>query len=122
MSRVTIAARIASGTSNDQSLRCASAKLFNYLFWLRDGTRRDDRRSFLGGVLELGSRDDSRRRIVLLAAVHIAQLLRRALPESGRTGPEKSEPAATPGHRRRLLAGAVVVTLAGMAALASRHR
>jgi uncharacterized membrane protein YoaK (UPF0700 family) len=41
----------------------------NYLLWLRDGERRDERHSFLSRVLELGSRDDSRTRIVLLAAV-----------------------------------------------------
>jgi len=41
----------------------------NYLFWLRDRDARDERRSFLGRVLKLGSRRDSRDRILLLAAV-----------------------------------------------------
>jgi uncharacterized membrane protein YoaK (UPF0700 family) len=44
----------------------------NYLFWLSDGTRRDERHSFLSRVLELGSRDDSRDRVLLLGAVWIA--------------------------------------------------
>jgi uncharacterized membrane protein YoaK (UPF0700 family) len=41
----------------------------NYLFWLRDGPRRDERHSFLSRVLRLGSRGDSRGRILLLGAV-----------------------------------------------------
>jgi uncharacterized membrane protein YoaK (UPF0700 family) len=44
----------------------------NYVFWLRDGPRRDERRSFLGRVLGLGSRTDSRNRVLLLAAVWLA--------------------------------------------------
>lgn len=41
----------------------------NYLFWLRDGSRRDERHSFLSHVLGLGSRRDSRNRVLLLGAV-----------------------------------------------------
>lgn len=44
----------------------------NYLFWLRDGERRDKRHSFLSGALGLGSRDDSRGRATLLGAVLLA--------------------------------------------------
>ena len=44
----------------------------NYLFWLHDGGERDQRRSFLSRVLRLGSRADSRGRILLLAAVWLA--------------------------------------------------
>jgi len=52
--------------------------------------------------------------------LHIAQLVQRALRESGRTGPEKSEPAAAPHRRRLLLTGAALAALAGAAALARR--
>jgi uncharacterized membrane protein YoaK (UPF0700 family) len=41
----------------------------NYLFWLHDGPRRDERHSFVGRVLGLGSRRDSRDRVLLLGAV-----------------------------------------------------
>lgn len=41
----------------------------NYVFWLRDGAKRDETHSFLSRTLGLGSRDDSRRRALLLAAV-----------------------------------------------------
>jgi uncharacterized membrane protein YoaK (UPF0700 family) len=41
----------------------------NYIFWLRDGASRDERQSFLSRVLELGSRRESRTRIILLGAV-----------------------------------------------------
>ncbi|HKT43448.1 MAG TPA: YoaK family protein [Gaiellaceae bacterium] len=41
----------------------------NYVFWLRDGSRRDERHSFLSRVVGLGSRRDSRNRVALLAAV-----------------------------------------------------
>jgi uncharacterized membrane protein YoaK (UPF0700 family) len=44
----------------------------NYAFWLHDGGHRDARRSFLVRVLELGSRDESRRRMLLLGAVWTA--------------------------------------------------
>jgi FAD/FMN-containing dehydrogenase/Fe-S oxidoreductase len=52
--------------------------------------------------------------------LHIAQLVQRALRESGRTGPEKSEPVAAPHRRRLLLTGAALAALAGAAALARR--
>jgi uncharacterized membrane protein YoaK (UPF0700 family) len=41
----------------------------NYLFWLHDGAGRDERHSFVGRVLGLGSRRDSRDRVLLLGAV-----------------------------------------------------
>lgn len=41
----------------------------NYLFWLRDGPERDERHSFLARTLNLGSRADSRDRMLLLGAV-----------------------------------------------------
>jgi uncharacterized membrane protein YoaK (UPF0700 family) len=44
----------------------------NYLFWLHDRGRRDERHSFLGRVLGLGSRQDARRRVVLLGSVFLA--------------------------------------------------
>jgi uncharacterized membrane protein YoaK (UPF0700 family) len=44
----------------------------NYLFWLRDRARRDERHSFLSRALRLGSREDSRSRVLLLAAVWLA--------------------------------------------------
>ncbi|MGH7123398.1 MAG: YoaK family protein [Stellaceae bacterium] len=44
----------------------------NYFFWLRDGQARDERHSFLSRVLRLGSRADSRKRVLLLGAVWLA--------------------------------------------------
>jgi uncharacterized membrane protein YoaK (UPF0700 family) len=44
----------------------------NYAFWLRDGSRRDEEHSFLSRVLKLGSRDDSRGRVLLLGRVWLA--------------------------------------------------
>jgi uncharacterized membrane protein YoaK (UPF0700 family) len=44
----------------------------NVCFWLRDGRARDERRSFLSGVLGLGSRRDSLDRIALLGAIWLA--------------------------------------------------
>ncbi len=44
----------------------------NYLFWLHDGSERDGRHSFLSRVLQLGSRAESRNRVLLLAAVWLA--------------------------------------------------
>jgi uncharacterized membrane protein YoaK (UPF0700 family) len=41
----------------------------NYLFWLRDRGKRDERHSFLSRALRLGSRDDSKSRALLLAAI-----------------------------------------------------
>lgn len=41
----------------------------NWLFWLRDGRRRDTERSFLSRVLGLGSRADSRAQVALLGSV-----------------------------------------------------
>ena len=44
----------------------------NYVFWLRDRGHRDERASFLSRVLGLGSRSDSRNRVLLLGAVWLA--------------------------------------------------
>jgi FAD/FMN-containing dehydrogenase/Fe-S oxidoreductase len=52
--------------------------------------------------------------------LHVAQVVQRALRESGRTGPEKAEPAATARGRGLLLAGAVVGALALGAVARSR--
>jgi FAD/FMN-containing dehydrogenase/Fe-S oxidoreductase len=53
--------------------------------------------------------------------LHIAQVVRRALRESGRTGPEASEPAAPPRGRRALAAlGAVLAVGAGAAFVVRR--
>lgn len=41
----------------------------NYVFWLHDRGRRDEQHSFLSRVLGLGSRRDSRNRVLLLGAV-----------------------------------------------------
>jgi Fe-S oxidoreductase len=52
-------------------------------------------------------------------SLHIAQVIQRALRESGRTGPEKTEPSAPARGRRVLLAGALVL---GATAWALRRR
>jgi FAD/FMN-containing dehydrogenase/Fe-S oxidoreductase len=52
--------------------------------------------------------------------LHVAQVVQRALRESGRTGPEKAEPAATARGRGLLLAGAAVGALALGAVARSR--
>lgn len=44
----------------------------NYLFWLRNGGVRDEEHSFLGRVLKLGSRRDSRDQVFLFGAVWLA--------------------------------------------------
>jgi uncharacterized membrane protein YoaK (UPF0700 family) len=44
----------------------------NYGFWLRDGSRRNEEHSFLSRVLRLGSRHDSRNRVLVLGAVFLA--------------------------------------------------
>jgi uncharacterized membrane protein YoaK (UPF0700 family) len=44
----------------------------NYLFWLRDRGSRDEAHSFLSRVVGLGSRRDSRSRVLLLGAVWLA--------------------------------------------------
>jgi uncharacterized membrane protein YoaK (UPF0700 family) len=44
----------------------------NYLFWLRDRVGRDEEHSFLSRVLGLGSREESRSRLLLLGAVWLA--------------------------------------------------
>jgi len=44
----------------------------NYLFWLRDHGRRDERHSFLSRTLRLGSRSDSRDRVLVLGSVFAA--------------------------------------------------
>jgi FAD/FMN-containing dehydrogenase/Fe-S oxidoreductase len=55
-------------------------------------------------------------------ALHIAQVVQRALRESGRTGPEKAEPAEPPLRRRALLIGAALSLVAAGAALAAARR
>jgi uncharacterized membrane protein YoaK (UPF0700 family) len=44
----------------------------NYAFWLHDGDRRDESRSFVSRVLTLGSRRDSRDRVLLLGGIWLA--------------------------------------------------
>lgn len=44
----------------------------NYVFWLRDGGHRDERHSFLTRTLRLGSREESRARVLLLASVWLS--------------------------------------------------
>jgi Fe-S oxidoreductase len=64
-----------------------------------------------GQIEQLGGREP----------LHIAELVQRALRESGRTGPEKAEPSEPPPRRRRTLAvGAVLAALAA-ASLAARR-
>jgi Fe-S oxidoreductase len=53
--------------------------------------------------------------------LHIAQLIQRALRESGRTGPEKTDAAANPRHRRLLVVGISAVALAVAGALVGRR-
>lgn len=44
----------------------------NWLFWLKDGDGRDERRSYLARVLRLGGRSDARARALLLGSVWCA--------------------------------------------------
>jgi Fe-S oxidoreductase len=53
--------------------------------------------------------------------VHIAQLVRRALREGGRTGPEAAEPGELPRRRRILLAAGLVGAVAAAGAVAARR-
>lgn len=46
-------------------------ELTNYCFWLRDGSHRNERTSFLSHTLRLGSRSDSRGRAGLLGAIFL---------------------------------------------------
>ena len=67
-----LAGRTISTTYVTGVLTSLTQETTNYLFWLRDGQARDERHSFLGRVLKLGSRIDSRDRILVLGAVWIA--------------------------------------------------
>ena len=67
-----LAGRTISTTYVTGVLTSLTQETTNYLFWLRDGGARDERHSFLTRVLKLGSRTDSRDRIVVLGAVWIA--------------------------------------------------
>jgi uncharacterized membrane protein YoaK (UPF0700 family) len=64
-----LAGRTISTTYVTGVLTSLTQEATNYLFWLRDGQGRDERHSFLSRVLQLGSRVDSRDRILLLGAV-----------------------------------------------------
>jgi uncharacterized membrane protein YoaK (UPF0700 family) len=64
-----LAGRTISTTYVTGVLTSLTQEATNYLFWLRDGEGRDQRHSFLSRVLGLGSRIDSRDRILLLGAV-----------------------------------------------------
>jgi uncharacterized membrane protein YoaK (UPF0700 family) len=64
-----LAGRTISTTYVTGVLTSLTQEATNYLFWLRDGPRRDERHSFLSRVLRLGSRGDSRDRVLLLGAV-----------------------------------------------------
>ncbi|HET8741814.1 MAG TPA: FAD-binding and (Fe-S)-binding domain-containing protein [Gaiella sp.] len=66
-----------------------------------------------GQIEQLGGRD----------AIHVAQLVQRALRAGGRTGPEQSEPAVPPSRRgrRALVGGALLASLATGAAVGARR-
>ena len=64
-----LAGRTISTTYVTGLLTSLAQEATNYAFWLRDGGTRDERRSFLSRVLGLGSRSDSRDRMLLLGAV-----------------------------------------------------
>jgi len=67
-----LAGRTVSTTYVTGVLTSLTQEAANYLFWLRDRGSRDERHSFLTRVLKLGSRRDSRNRVLLLAAVWLA--------------------------------------------------
>ena len=54
-------------------------------------------------------------------ALHVAQVVQRALRESGRTGPEAAEPEQPARRRRAVAVGAVLALAAAGAALAARR-
>jgi hypothetical protein len=60
-----------------------------------------------GQIEQLGGRE----------ALHVAQVVQRALRESGRTGPEKGEPARSRRSRLPLVVAGVAALAAGGAAL-----
>ena len=64
-----LAGRTMSTTYVTGVLTSLTQEAANYVFWLRDRGGRDERHSFLSRVLGLGSRRDSRNRVLLLAAV-----------------------------------------------------
>lgn len=67
-----LAGRTVSTTYVTGVLTSLTQEATNYAFWLRDRGERDERSSFLSGVLRLGSRRDSRNRVLLLGAVWLA--------------------------------------------------
>lgn len=67
-----LAGRTISTTYVTGVLTSLTQEATNYLFWLRDRAGRDEEHSFLSRVLGLGSRRDSRDRVLLLAAVWLA--------------------------------------------------
>jgi uncharacterized membrane protein YoaK (UPF0700 family) len=67
-----LAGRTISTTYVTGVLTSLTQEAANYAFWLHDGRQRDERHSFLSRALELGSRNDSRARILLLASVWLA--------------------------------------------------
>jgi Fe-S oxidoreductase len=64
-----------------------------------------------GQIEQLGAREP----------VHVAELVQRALRESGRTGAEKTEPSEQPRRRRGMLAAGAVVAALAAGALAARR-
>lgn len=55
-------------------------------------------------------------------ALHVAQVVQRALRESGRTGPEAGEPEQPSRRRRAITAGAVLALAAAGVGLAAGRR
>ena len=64
-----------------------------------------------GQIEQLGGRE----------SLHVAQLVQRALRESGRTGAEKSEPSEPPRRRGRALAGGALLAALAAGALVARR-
>jgi uncharacterized membrane protein YoaK (UPF0700 family) len=67
-----LAGRTVSTTYVTGVLTSLTQEATNYAFWLRDRGERDERTSFLTSVLHLGSRRDSRNRVLLLGSVWLA--------------------------------------------------
>jgi uncharacterized membrane protein YoaK (UPF0700 family) len=67
-----LAGRTVSTTYVTGVLTSLTQEATNYAFWLRDRGERDQRTSFLSSVLHLGSRRDSRNRVLLLGSVWLA--------------------------------------------------
>jgi uncharacterized membrane protein YoaK (UPF0700 family) len=67
-----LAGRTVSTTYVTGVLTSLTQEAANYAFWLHDERERDERHSFLTRTLELGSKNDSRNRVLLLAGVWLA--------------------------------------------------